>query len=85
MVSVYFFRSPVVSATDFVLVHMCQRDFDELRINPVFIENGARNRAHAVADQGCWGLVLLDGLVGFGVLPQVKHICPLLHHLCSIG
>ena len=43
--------SSVVSASDFVLVDMRQRDFDQLRILAMLVQDGAGHGAHAVADQ----------------------------------
>lgn len=41
----------VVGAADFVLVDMRQRDFDQLRIPPMLVQDGAGHGAHAMADQ----------------------------------
>ena len=43
--------SSVVRASDFVLVDMRQRDFDQLRIPAMLVQDGAGHGAHAVADQ----------------------------------
>ena len=41
----------VVGTSDFVFVDMRQRDFDQLRIPPMLVQDGAGHGAHAVADQ----------------------------------
>lgn len=43
--------SSVVSASDFVLVDMRQRNFDQLRIPPMLVQDGAGHGAHAAVDQ----------------------------------
>lgn len=41
----------VVGAAHFILVDMCQCDLNEFGVLPMFIQDGAGHRAHAVADQ----------------------------------
>ncbi len=41
----------VVGTAHLILVDVRQRHFDELRVPPMFIQDGAGHRAHAVADQ----------------------------------
>lgn len=41
----------VVSASYFVFINMCQRDFDKLRIPPMLVQDCAGHGVHAMADQ----------------------------------
>ena len=54
----------VVSASDFVLVDMRQRNFDQLRILPMLVQVRAGHGAHAVADQAVLKAHAFQGHVG---------------------
>ena len=43
--------SLVVGASDFVLVDMRQRDFDQFRIPPMLVQDNTGHGAHSVVDQ----------------------------------
>ena len=54
----------VLSASDFVIVDMRQRDFDQLRIPPMLVRDGAGHGAHAAADQPALEAHAFQGHVG---------------------